>query len=201
MALGTTCYNGNNFITEKDKIGLTRFAFGSWDETHMCVELLVAGTLNDKAKLGFTAPDCSCYKDIPLEPQDHCGAGIKLEKKGEQCNVFCGAITISALPTCKPTGYFEASFREACEKVLGAICRHECTALAGLFDIWDYRVWPPRPVPRVNDVSLEDCVACLQDGDCSQQPIVFGTENVASLDSGPWGDPGILIPEKIPEEG
>lgn len=91
-------------------------------------------------------------------------------------------------------------FRTECENLLGVICRRQCTILAQLYDVWDYRAWPPKIARRSSEVSLDECVACLQFSDCAQRAILRGIESSYTLDSKPWGDvkgPRELVPEVL----
>lgn len=151
-----TCFNANQLVLNSYVKQSRMFRrSGPWDETHICVELLAANTLNDDVKLDVDETDSRSSSSG--------GGNTNVETTGTK-------------------------FRTECENLLGVICRRQCTVLAQLYDVWDYRTWPPKLARRSNEVSLGECVACLQFSDCAQRPLLRGAESTYALDSKPWGD-------------
>ena len=66
----------------------------------------------------------------------------------------------------------EETFRSQCEELFGPICRHQCADVAELFDRLDMSVFPPSASMGGVGYKLnaEDCVDCLERGDCHQKP-------------------------------
>ena len=207
-----TCYNSNiPFLkTYGDNPQKTRWRMfrrtGPWDETRLCVELLSNGILNEGSKIGNPSSDCKCYKEKSSGGlSGDCGNAPSVMNDKPGCTVRCGDNVYTRLPPCpqNPTKPFYATqtFSKECETVLGIICRHQCNTLAQLYDIWDYRVYPPRMSQRKTQVTLDECVACLQDSDCAQRPITHGQEGISGLDYMPWGRATMsaLMPDRVPE--
>lgn len=208
-----TCYNANKLFhatyLEGGKARSRMFRrSGPWDETRICAELLKDGVLNDKARLGATgSPRCDCYDDeiekFGIEGR-RCASTFEVNVEGNGCVVHCDSTRYADLPGCAVDGSREwttQNFQDECEKVLGFVCRGQCVTLARLFDVWDFRIYPPRMTFRKTDVTLRECVSCLQFSDCSQRPLLMGATQSTTIDWTSWGT-GIqntLIPPRLPD--
>eukprot|EP00940_MAST-03C_sp_MAST-3C-sp2_P003461 g3461.t1 len=196
---GESCFNANKKFIETYAKGRSRVfrKSGPWDETRICVELLADGVINDPEKIKVVdSVTCECYDSSAfLGTAGSCvgGGGKQIKVASAGCDITCGTKEYRNLPSCPPKRSSSATespgdaFRVACEGVLGIICRRQCSILGQLFEVKDYRSWPPRRVERKTSVTLEECVACLQYSDCTQRPLTFGAEGLGVIDAGPWG--------------
>ena len=207
-----TCYNSNvpflkSYGDNPQKTRQRMFRrTGPWDETRLCVELLKNGILNDLEKIKNPSTDCSCYeKQSSGGLSGDCGNAPSVTVDSPGCTIRCGDNVYTKVPPCpqesKPF-YAPETFSKECETVLGIICRHQCNTLSQLYDIWDYRVYPPRMSQRKTDVTLDECVACLQDQDCAQRPIIHDQKGIHVIDYSAWGSvsKSALMPDRIPEQ-
>ena len=168
---------------------------GPADENSNLKDMIGLVDANDQGHLIF-------YDDVSGKILDedkvHQARDEELEEIS-RCNVY------TKVPPCpqesKPF-YAPETFSKECETVLGIICRHQCNTLSQLYDIWDYRVYPPRMSQRKTDVTLDECVACLQDQDCAQRPITHDQEGIHLIDYTAWGgvSKSALMPDRVPEQ-